>query len=60
MYPGSYAILSPNDKISDIINRAGGIKPEAYLEGSMFKRYGQEINISLKRLLLGKNQSRIL
>ena len=36
-YPGSYVIQGPNEKVSDIISRAGGLKPEAYLKASKFR-----------------------
>ncbi len=36
-YPGVYAV-SPEDKLSDVIARAGGFLPEAYLKGAKFYR----------------------
>ena len=51
MYPGDYTIVAPNEKISDLIQRAGGIRPEAYLEGSQFKRNGETIKISLVEVI---------
>jgi protein involved in polysaccharide export with SLBB domain len=38
MYPGSYAIRHEQEKVSDIIQRAGGLKPGYYLEGSRLIR----------------------
>ena len=32
-YPGDYTIRSSKDKLSDLIERAGGLTPEAYPEG---------------------------
>ncbi len=32
-YPGQYAIIQENERILDIINRAGGLTSEAFLEG---------------------------
>ena len=51
LYPGKYVILSPSDKITDIINRAGGLRPLAYPESSQYIRNGQKINISLSSIL---------
>ena len=34
MYPGDYSIRFTGERLSEIINRAGGLKPGAYLEGS--------------------------
>lgn len=38
MYPGTYAIKSENEKVSDIITRAGGFRPGYYLRGSRLIR----------------------
>jgi len=38
MYPGTYAIKSDNERVRDIINRAGGFKPGYYLAGSSLLR----------------------
>jgi polysaccharide export outer membrane protein len=38
MYPGSYAIKGENERVEDMIRRAGGLKPGAYLDGSRMIR----------------------
>ncbi|NNV55517.1 SLBB domain-containing protein [Limnovirga soli] len=38
MYPGAYVINSNDEKLSDIITRAGGIKNTAYPAGASLKR----------------------
>lgn len=37
-YPGTYSLLSKNEHISDILNRAGGLTPEGYANGVTFYR----------------------
>lgn len=37
-YPGPYSFIYRNEKISDIIKRAGGFTPDAYPEGAFLKR----------------------
>ncbi|TDB67832.1 SLBB domain-containing protein [Arundinibacter roseus] len=37
-YPGRYAILNNTERISDIIERAGGLKANAYLAGARLTR----------------------
>lgn len=38
-YPGTYTLSSTTDRVSDLIERAGGLSPEAYLQGaSLFRR----------------------
>jgi protein involved in polysaccharide export with SLBB domain len=58
MYPGSYILLSPDEKITDIIKRAGGLRPEAYPEGSRFTRQGQGIQMSFAEILKYPRSSR--
>jgi protein involved in polysaccharide export with SLBB domain len=36
--PGQYAIRSKDQKISDLINQAGGLTPQAYVEGATLVR----------------------
>ncbi|MEP6514103.1 MAG: SLBB domain-containing protein, partial [Parafilimonas sp.] len=38
-YPGPYALEQREERVSNIIKRAGGFTPEAYLEGAYLKRY---------------------
>lgn len=40
LYPGSYTITKKNERISDLIKRAGGFTPFAYIEGASLKRSG--------------------
>jgi protein involved in polysaccharide export with SLBB domain len=38
VYPGQYVIVSKGEHISDVIRRAGGLKPEAFPEGAVLLR----------------------
>ncbi len=38
LYPGAYVISRKDERISDIIKRAGGFTPFAYVEGASLKR----------------------
>ncbi|MGV3763107.1 MAG: SLBB domain-containing protein [Parapedobacter sp.] len=40
LYPGEYTITRKDERISDIIKRAGGFTPFAYVEGASLKRTG--------------------
>lgn len=46
-YPGQYAIEKQDERITDLIERAGGIKPESYLNGAQFFRNGKQVAINL-------------
>lgn len=37
-YPGPYVLDKREERVSDLIKRAGGFTPEAYLEGAFIKR----------------------
>lgn len=51
MQPGNYSIFSREERISDVIKRAGGLKPQAYLPGAQFKRVGNLIANDLSNIL---------
>lgn len=38
VYPGTYAINTKKERISDVIRRAGGLRPEASAEGALLLR----------------------
>jgi polysaccharide biosynthesis/export protein len=38
MYPGSYALKAKDDRLADLVQRAGGLTPRAYPEGIRFVR----------------------
>ena len=43
-YPGTYSLLSKDEKIASVIKRAGGLTSYAYLDGSkMFRKFKTEI-----------------
>jgi protein involved in polysaccharide export with SLBB domain len=48
-YPGVYTLDSPSERLSTIINRAGGLKPTAYAPGARIVRTKDQMgNIALK------------
>ena len=51
LYPGQYTILSSNEKITDIIQRAGGLRPNAYSYGSTFSRDGKRVQLNLQKII---------
>ena len=53
-YPGTYALKAKDDRLADLMERAGGLTPRAYPEGIRFERsIGNRgrINIDLPRAL---------
>jgi len=46
-YPGAYSISSKNERISDLITRAGGLMPNAFLKDARMKRANHSAAITL-------------
>lgn len=51
-YPGGYAITSKNERLSDLLERAGGLSPYAYIKGATLYRKKSEIDKKLQTELL--------
>ena len=53
-YPGVYSLQTKNDRLSEVITRAGGLTPQAYPDGIWFSRTEGNvgrINVDLSRAL---------
>jgi protein involved in polysaccharide export with SLBB domain len=50
-HPGNYAISSREERITDVIQRAGGLLPSAYLPGAQLLREGEVIGNDFRRIL---------
>ena len=51
MHPGVYAILSRTERIADLIQRAGGLKQDAYLPGAQFIRNRQVVGTNIAAII---------
>ncbi|MET3112915.1 protein involved in polysaccharide export with SLBB domain [Pedobacter sp. CG_S7] len=57
LYPGIYTITQKNERISDLIKRAGGLSPLAYVDGASLKRPGAEkVNPNDKNAINNKDE----
>ena len=54
-YPGEYVLRGPKEKVTDVIKRAGGLRPEAYALSSKLIRDEQEISLSFDRMIKNPN-----
>ncbi|MGH7678364.1 MAG: SLBB domain-containing protein [Gemmatimonadaceae bacterium] len=57
-FPSQYALINRNERVADIIERAGGLTSEAYPEGSVFIRSRGNVGrvaIDVPRALKNKN-----
>jgi protein involved in polysaccharide export with SLBB domain len=50
-FPGRYAIPKDDQKISDLIFEAGGLKPEGYLDGAILYRDSTVVGVKLSEVL---------
>jgi protein involved in polysaccharide export with SLBB domain len=50
-YPGAYAIQKSGETVADILERAGGLRPEAYPVASILSRRGQVIRLSFEKII---------
>ena len=48
-YFGQYALKYPNERLSDVISRAGGLKRSAYLLGGRMTRQRERMNVDFER-----------
>ena len=59
-YPGTYSLRSKEERLADVIERAGGLTPQAYPEGIRFVRSADgvgRVNVELPRALRDKGSS---
>jgi protein involved in polysaccharide export with SLBB domain len=49
-YPGAYSINSKTERISDLINRAGGILPNAFVKGARMKRANPQAALTMETI----------
>jgi protein involved in polysaccharide export with SLBB domain len=56
-YPGSYTIKDKAQRISDLVQLAGGLKKGAYPQGAVFQRDSSVVAIDLSLILANPQQS---
>lgn len=50
LYPGPYALTSPNMRLLDVINQAGGLTLDAFPEGAYLTRREDNVGVVITRL----------
>ena len=56
MFPGSYTLRHENESLSEVIDRAGGLKPTAHISGGQLLRDNQRLFLDFKELLVKKDK----
>lgn len=49
-YPGAYSIGSKKERVSDLITRAGGLMPNAFIEGARMRRANEQAALQKEAL----------
>ncbi len=58
-YPGLYVLAKREERVSDILKRAGGFTPEAYKEGAFVKRYNDDTIRAIKQQTIENIQQQL-
>ncbi|MGM0704553.1 MAG: SLBB domain-containing protein [Bacteroidota bacterium] len=59
-FPGEYTILEDNERLSDVLTRAGGITATGYAGGGRLMRDGEQVISDLSEALEGRDRSDII
>ena len=54
LYPGTYVLLSENERLSEVLSRTGGLTPEGYAKGAKLIRNGNQIIIDIEQAISGR------
>ena len=57
LYPSYYVIKNRDERITDLLARAGGLTPEAYLPDAQFIRRGELVALNLNEILRNPSSS---
>jgi len=59
-FPGTYAIISDDEKLSSLIERAGGILPTGYARGGRFYRNGTTLITQVDEIVQGHEKADVI
>jgi protein involved in polysaccharide export with SLBB domain len=52
-YPGEYTLLRDNERLSNLIERSGGVLPTGYLKGGRLARDGEQVIVEMQEATQG-------
>ncbi len=59
-YPGTYTLLKEKETFSELIERAGGLTNEAYIDGTYIKRDSQRLAANFEKVMTGKEKHNVI
>jgi polysaccharide biosynthesis/export protein len=60
MYPGPYTLEDRKVRITDLIDKAGGLKTQANISGAKFTRKGEEVGVNLTEIIKNNDSNQNL
>ncbi len=59
-FPGEYTLLSDNETLSSVIDRAGGVMPSGYAAGGRLVRDDEQVIVAMERAIGGRQQDDVI
>ncbi len=59
-YQGKYGLRRENERLADVLRRAGGPTEEAYLEGARMTRHGKPVVVNFKQAIKNKRDDNVI
>lgn len=59
-YPGTYTLLKEKETFSELIERAGGLTNEAYVDATYIKRDSQRLAANFEKVMTGKEKHNVI
>ncbi len=59
-FPGNYTMVSEDETLFNLLKRAGGLKPTAYLKGAKVTRNNQRLVVNMEELLEYEDDDKML
>lgn len=59
-YPGTYTLLKENETFKELVERAGGLTNEAYLDATYIKRDSMRLSANFEKVMSGRKKHDII
>jgi protein involved in polysaccharide export with SLBB domain len=59
-YPGQYTLLRDNERLSNLIQRSGGVLPTGYLKGGRLTRDGEQVIVEMQEATQGDPEEDVI
>lgn len=59
-YPGEYTLLRDNERLSDVLDRSGGVLPTGYLKGGRLRRDDEQVIVEMRQAVQGDPEEDVI